>query len=153
MKFDPISLNNSIIYDAMALCLNLQDTERVKRIRGITPWKAFLREYCTVEISLPRQTGHTTNGIDNMITWCEHPVVIVPNTKLLKHVKDIHRKLTNNTKGSPKFVFGLAGSVPIGPNTDGIMIDLSSFVSKPKLDKIYDSIPTTNKTFIILKLQ
>jgi hypothetical protein len=132
-----------VIRDAVKLTLALQKTKQVKKLRSSLSWQSYLREYCTVKICLPRQTGHTTGGIKVLGDLFARPIVISPNRANEARIKELGGEVV-----VVQSVRGISFAY-----ADAVMIDLDFMFSASKIDEIYSAIPIKDEPFIILRLQ
>lgn len=53
----------TLIEEAVQICKDVQKTDRAKSYRATAPVEAYIKQYCTVTIELPRQVGKTCTAL------------------------------------------------------------------------------------------
>ena len=136
MNTKPSLVGNSaqIIYSAAKNLINLSETYQLEfkdKLNANVQALHFIKEFRTVKICGPRQSGHTT-----AIQWLTHeylkPCVITWNL-------DIANTTIKQVSQQTKLVTVHSLDRIRGQRFDIIFVDTSSLLSSKKLDEIYET--------------
>lgn len=106
--------------------------------------KSWLKEFCTIKFCLPRCSGHSTSAVHLAKQFSSDPWFIVYKN----YNGGIFHKECNVFEHS-NFERGIISK----PNTNFLVVDNASLLSKTKIESIYDIKFNTEDTTIILFLQ
>lgn len=142
--FKPTHMPHVLLKSMIEWSLYTQRKDSRKELKKMYNAKSWLKEFCTIKFCLPRQSGHSTSALKLANHFSNDPWFIVYKN----YNGSLFQKERNVFEHS-----NFEREIISRPNTNFLVVDNASLLSKTKIEEIYNIKFNMIDTTIILFLQ
>jgi len=143
----------SILNELIKISRKQQETYKSEFTRSVN----WAKEYCTIQLKVARQSGHTYAMIETSLSRFSESIIISKGITANNHIKKMKREQRGCQKGHSTLltINSLDIIKGLNNNIEAVFVDQHSTIDKTKEEEIYETcLPLiTDKPFFFIFIQ